>query len=126
MYEFGSVRHTDGISRRGLVTFDHKDKKDAYYLYRALWNKKEPTLHLTEKRRNVRQDSVQRVKFYHSSKHTPIMIVNKDTVGVKEYAPCQYISDSIIMKSRNNIVVTAGELSDQQTIIIDNALRLHR
>lgn len=126
MYEFGSVRHTDGISRRGLVTFDHKDKKDAYYLYRALWNKKEPTLHLTEKRRNVRQDSVQRVKFYHSSKHTPIMIVNKDTVSVKEYAPCQYISDSIIMKSRNNIVVTAGELSDQQTIIIDNALRLHR
>ena len=126
MYEFGSVRHTEGISRRGLVTFDHKDKKDAYYLYRALWNKKEPTLHLTEKRRNVRQDSVQRVKFYHSSEHTPIMIVNKDTVGVKEYAPCQYISDSIIMKSRNNIIVKAGELSDQQTIIIDNALRLHR
>ena len=126
MYEFGSVRHTDGISRRGLVSFDHKDKKDAYYLYRALWNKKEPTLHLTEKRRNVRQDSVQRIKFYHSSEHTPIMIVNKDTVGVKEYAPCQYISDSIIMKSRNNIIVKAGELSDQQTIIIDNALRLHR
>ena len=57
MFEFGSVRHTDGISHTGLVTFDRKDEKDSYYLYRALWNKKRPTLYITEKRRNIRQGS---------------------------------------------------------------------
>ena len=126
MYEFGSARHTDGISRTGLVTFDRKDQKDAYYLYRALWNKKSPTLHISDKRRNIRQDSIQQVKFYSSAKEAPVMTVNKDTVNVREYAPCQFISDSVVMTNRNNVVVRAGDKTDQQTIIIGNALRQHR
>lgn len=123
MFEFGSVRHNDGISRKGLVTFDRKDQKDAYYLYRALWNKKSPTLHLSEKRRNIRQDSVQKVKFYSSAKEAPVLIVNKDTVKATQYAPCQYISDPVVMRGRNNITVKAGELSDHQVITIRNALK---
>ena len=126
MYEFGSARHTDGISRTGLVTFDRKDQKDSYFLYRALWNKKSPTLHISEKRRNIRQDSIQQVKFYSSAKEAPVMTVNKDTVKVREYAPCQFISDSVVMTKRNHVVVSAGKQSDQQTIIIGNALRQHR
>lgn len=123
MFEFGSVRHNDGISRTGLVTFDRKDQKDAYYLYRALWNGKSPTLHLTEKRRNIRQDSVQRIKFYSSIVETPVLTVNKDTVQVTEYAPCQFVSDDIIMVGRNKIVLTAGDQREEQTITIGNALR---
>ncbi len=123
MFEFGSVRHNDGISRTGLVTFDRKDQKDAYYLYRALWNGKSPTLHLTEKRRNIRQDSVQQIKFYSSTVETPVLTVNKDTVQVTEYAPCQYVSDDIIMVGRNKIVLTAGDQREEQTITIGNALR---
>lgn len=125
MFEFGSVRHNDGISRTGLVTFDRKDQKDAYYLYRALWNGKSPTLHLTEKRRNIRQDSVQQIKFYSSTVETPVLTVNKDTVQVTEYAPCQFVSDEIIMVGRNKIVLTAGDQREEQTITIGNALRQH-
>ena len=123
MFEFGSVRHNEGISRTGLVTFDRKDQKDAYYLYRALWNQKSPTLHLTGKRRNIRQDSIQQIKFYSSSVEAPILTVNKDTVAVREVAPCQYTSDSIELHGRNSVVVTAGELRQTQTITIGNALR---
>ena len=54
------------------------------------------------------------------------MTVNKDTVNVREYAPCQFISDSVVMTNRNNVVVRAGDKTDQQTIIIGNALRQHR
>ncbi len=123
MFEFGSVRHTDGISHTGLVTFDRKDEKDSYYLYRALWNKKRPTLHITEKRRNVRQDSVQQVKFYASTKQKPVLIVNKDTVKYKKIAPCQYISDPVVMRGRSSIVVTAGDVRDQHIVTIGNALK---
>ena len=114
------------MSQRGLITFDRKDCKDAYYLYRALWNKKQPTLHLTEKRRNIRQDTIQQVKFYSSAKEQPILLVNKDTIAVKEVAPCQFISDSIIMHGRNKVVVKAGELTDDETITIGNALKQRR
>ena len=126
MFDFGSARHTGGMSQRGLITFDRKDCKDAYYLYRALWNKKQPTLHLTEKRRNIRQDTIQQVKFYSSAKEQPILLVNKDTIAVKEVAPCQFISDSIIMHGRNKVVVKAGELTDDETITIGNALKQRR
>ncbi|MBR3702260.1 MAG: beta-galactosidase [Alistipes sp.] len=123
MFEFGSVRHADGISRAGLVTFDRNNEKDAYFLYRAMWNKKSPTLHLTDKRRNIRQDSIQQIKFYSSVKAKPTLVVNRDTVRVREYAPCQFISDSIVMTGQNNVVLSAGELSDQQIITIGKTLK---
>ena len=123
MFEFGSVRHDDGIARRGLVTFDRNDEKDSYYLLRTLWNKQNPTLHITEKRRNIRLDSIQQIKFYSSAKERPVMIINKDTVRIREYAPMQFISDSVVMHGDNKIFVSAGELHDQQTITIDNTLR---
>ncbi|MBQ2373965.1 MAG: beta-galactosidase [Alistipes sp.] len=126
MFEFGSVRHEDGISRKGLVTFDRNDEKDSYFLYRTLWNKKSPTLHITEKRRNIRLDTIQQIKFYSSAKDAPVMIVNKDTVHVREYAPMQYISDSIVMHGRNSVMVKAGELHDQQVITIGNTLKSHQ
>ena len=123
MFDFGSVRHNDGISRKGLVSFDRKDQKDAYYLYRALWNKKSPTLYISEKRRNIRQDSVQTIKIYSSAKDAPVLTVNKEAVKVNQTAPCQYVSDPVVMHGRNVVEVKAGELSDQQIITIRNALK---
>ena len=126
MFEFGSVRYTDGIAHAGLVTFDRKDRKDAYYLYRALWNRRSPTLHITEKRRNMRQDTIQQVKFYSSAAEAPVLTVNKDTIPTRQIAPCQFISDSVVMKGRNEIVVRAGDLSDRNSIVIVNALKQHQ
>ncbi len=126
MFDFGSARHISGSSQRGVMTFDRKDHKDAYYLYRALWNKQEPTLHLSEKRRNIRQDSIQQVKFYASTAEKPILLINKDTVSTTEVAPCQFISDTVIMHGRNKVVVMAGEKRDEQTITIGNALKQSR
>ena len=123
MFDFGSVRHNDGISRKGLVSFDRKDQKDAYYLYRALWNKKSPTLYISEKRRNIRQDSVQTIKIYSSAKDVPVLTVNKEAVKINQTAPCQYVSDPVVMHGRNVVEVKAGELSDQQIITIRNALK---
>ena len=122
MYEFGSIRHNEGINRTGLITFDHKDKKDAYYLYRAMWNKTSPTLHIAEKRRNIRQDSLQQVKVYSSEREVPVLLVNKDTVLMQEVAPHIFQADSIPMSKRTQVVVKAGEDQDQTTITIGNAL----
>ena len=126
MYEFGAIRHNEGISRTGLITFDHKDKKDAYYLYRAMWNKTSPTLHITEKRRNIRQDSLQRVKVYSSEREVPILLVNKDTVAMEEVAPHIFQAESIPMSKRTQVVVKAGQHQDQTTITIGNALAQSR
>ena len=39
MFDFGSVRGHNGTNAMGLMTIDRRRRKDAYYLYKAMWNK---------------------------------------------------------------------------------------
>lgn len=51
MFDFGSARYRAGVRNTGLVSFDRTQRKDAYYLYRTLWNRRMPTLHIVGKNR---------------------------------------------------------------------------
>ena len=77
-------------------------------------------------KKEYRQDTIQQVKFYSSAAEAPVLTVNKDTIPTRQIAPCQFISDSVVMKGRNEIVVRAGELSDRNSIVIVNALKQHQ
>lgn len=54
MFDFGSSSRREGntphINDKGLVSYDRKICKDAFYLYKANWNKAEKTTHLCSKR----------------------------------------------------------------------------
>ncbi len=54
----------NGQNQKGLVTFDRKLKKDAFYLYKAAWNKAEPFVHLCGSRYADRCEDVTEVKVY--------------------------------------------------------------
>ena len=54
----------NGQNQKGLVTFDRQLKKDAFYLYKAAWNKKEPFVHLCGSRYVDRCEDVTEVKAY--------------------------------------------------------------
>lgn len=119
MFDYGSVRSPYGVSGMGLTTIDRRERKDAYYLYKALWNKKEPTLHLTGKRHYQRRDPQQTFHVY-SSAGTPLLTIGSDTVAMNEYAPCQYRSDTVLLTGRAEVKVRAGKLHDGMTLLIDN------
>jgi len=53
-----------GENQKGLVTFDRKLKKDAFYLYKAAWNKTEPFVHLCGSRYVDRAEDVTEIKAY--------------------------------------------------------------
>ena len=63
MFDFGAAHRTEGdrpgINDKGLVTFDRKVRKDAFYFYKANWNREEPMLYLTGKRNTVRTQRLQ-------------------------------------------------------------------
>lgn len=65
MFDFGAAHRTEGdrpgINDKGLVTFDRKHRKDAFYFYKANWNKDEPMLHLAGKRNTVRTNRLQTI-----------------------------------------------------------------
>lgn len=65
MFDFGAAHRTEGdrpgINDKGLVTFDRKVRKDAFYFYKANWNREEPMLYLTGKRNTVRTQCLQTI-----------------------------------------------------------------
>lgn len=120
--DYGSARRTYGVNYSGLVSIDRKTKKDAYYLYRALWNSQVPTLHLTEKRRTVREEGVERFSVY-SSVGEPTMLLGGDTVLLQAYGPCQYRADSVVLvRGEVKVKVMAGGLADSVTLRVGNTL----
>lgn len=68
LFDFGADGRDEGgkngQNQKGLVTFDRKLKKDAFYLYKAAWNKSEPFVHLCGSRYADRAESVTEVKVY--------------------------------------------------------------
>lgn len=63
MFDFGAAHRTEGdrpgINDKGLVTFDRKVRKDAFYFYKANWRDDIPVLYLAGRRCAERTRKVQ-------------------------------------------------------------------
>ena len=88
MFDFAvSTRHEGGIPGRndkGLVTYDRKIKKDAFYYYKANWSD-EPTLYITSRRFTERTNAVTDVKIYSNAKEVELLL-NHISLGKKNDA----------------------------------------
>ena len=122
LFEYGSARRPYGLNGEGLVSLNRNEKKDAYYLYRALWNKEQPTVHLVNRRHRMRRIDRQAFTVY-SSVGQPILILRDDTVAMHPYAPCQYRSDTVVLEGNVQVRVSAGGLGDGTIIQIGSVLR---
>ena len=125
LFDYGSARRPYGIDAEGLVTLDRRVCKDAYYLYRALWNAERPTLYIAERRLALRDAERQAFRGY-SSAGAPLLLVGGDTVAMTEYAPCQYRSDTVALRGPVSVVAAAGALRDSISIRVGNVLRPKR
>jgi beta-galactosidase len=70
-----------GRNDKGLVTYDRKTKKDAYFYYKANWSG-EPVLHLTGSRFAARDDPVTDVKVYSNAPEVSLQ-VNGSPLGTR-------------------------------------------
>jgi beta-galactosidase len=88
MFDFASDLRNEGdsvdINTKGLVSFDRKTKKDAFYFYKSQWSN-EPMIWLTGKRYVDRAYSVMDVKAY-SSAGEAVLMVNGKILGAA-YCP---------------------------------------
>lgn len=84
--DFGSSIRNEGdkqgINDKGLITYDHKTKKDAFYYYKANWNP-EPILYLTSKRFTKRAELITDIKVFSNQKEVELFI-NGKKIGVKQ------------------------------------------
>lgn len=122
MFDFGAVRHGGGVRRSGLISFDHNQRKDAFYLYKTLWNKYDPTLHIVGKNREIKAQNRQAVKVY-CSHGIPELTINGDSVAMHNRGQGIFVTDSLMLSGHNTIIATTPQLRDSTTLTIGNFLR---
>lgn len=105
MFDFGAAHRTEGdrpgINDKGLVTFDRKVRKDAFYFYKANWNREEPMLYLTGKRNTVRTQRLQTITAFTNLSGAELF------VNGKSYGKA--ISDSYAILEWKNVELEPGE-----------------
>lgn len=81
LFEFAAAgRDGAGIPGRnvkGLVTYDRKQRKDAFYLYQAHWTQK-PMLHICGSRYVDRTEDVTEIKVYSNQHHVTLLVDGKE------------------------------------------------
>ena len=117
MFDFGAAHRTEGdrpgINDKGLVTYDRKIKKDAYYFYRANWNP-EPMIYIAGRRNVNRVKPLVDVQVF-SNVEEVILIVNDCQCGKMKpdsLKVCLF-KDVPLRKGRNEIEVRASDSKKQ-------------
>ena len=117
MFDFGADARAEGgengQNHKGLMTFDRKYKKDAFYAYKA-WLSDEPFVHLCGKRYVDRVEDVTKVTVY-SNQTSVELFANGVSLGVKE-APDHFFYFDVPNAGTTRLTAVAGELKDESVI----------
>lgn len=127
LFDFGAAHRTEGdrpgINDKGLVTFDRKVKKDAYYFYKANWNKEEPLIYIANRRHSERTNANTNITLFTNLPEVELW-VNGKSMGKRkadDYATITW--DNISLQKGQNIIMAEGKhgrevVSDSTSISI--------
>jgi beta-galactosidase len=80
MFDFAADQRdegdTSGRNDKGLVTYDRKTRKDAFFFYKANWNA-EPVLYITSRRFTPRSETITEVKVYSNAEAVELFVNGK-------------------------------------------------
>ena len=102
-----------GENQKGLVSFDRTLRKDAFYLYKAAWNKKEAFVHLCGKRYINRAEAETEIKVYSNQ---PSVTLYVDDVELAVQTGRTVFTFRIPLPGEHLIRVEAGTASDTMCI----------
>ncbi len=129
MFDFGADARNEGgengQNHKGLVTFDRKYKKDAFYAYKA-WLSDEPFVHICGKRYVDRVENTTKVTVY-SNQPEVELFANGVSLG-KQSAPEHFFYFQVPNAGETALVAVAGECKDESFIrkveVFNEAYRL--
>jgi beta-galactosidase len=110
MFDFGAnIRDEGGVKGRnnkGLVTYDRKIKKDAFYMYKAHWSE-EKFVHITSKRFVDRVDESINLKIYSNCQEVTLYVNGKERES-KVNDDKVFIFENIFLQEGMNAVKVIG------------------
>ncbi len=102
-----------GLNQKGLVTIDRKLKKDAFYLYKAVWNQKESFLHLCGRRYTERAEDETEIRVYSNLNQITLFVDGKE---METQTGKTVFVFRISITGEHTITVKSGSLTDSMTI----------
>jgi beta-galactosidase len=110
-FDFASTVRSEGdaqdINTKGLVTFDHKLRKDAYYFYKANWSK-EPTVYITGRRYVDRAYGVTEVRVYSNAPSTELLLNGKSLGTLSNCEQHVCIWSNVQLTAGTNALIANG------------------
>ncbi len=118
MFDFGADARAEGgengQNHKGLMTFDRKYKKDAFYAYKA-WLSDEPFVHICGKRYIDRVEDMTKVTVY-SNQPEVTLYVNGDLYE-KQASEEHFFYFTVPNKSVTKLKAVAGDCIDESLIL---------
>ena len=102
-----------GVNQKGLVTMDRRLKKDAFYLYKAAWNRREPFVHLVGRRYADRCEERTEVKVYSNQAVVELYV---DDVFLERQEGKTVFRFSVPLTGEHRIEARAASCVDAMTI----------
>ncbi len=109
--DFRDEGGSKGMNNKGLVTFDRKIKKDAFYYYQARWTKT-PMLHLTQKRFIDRASDTILLKAY-SNQDSVSFYLNDVLIETVTSLNSVFQCKVALKSGTNSVKVISGSLQDE-------------
>lgn len=102
-----------GQNQKGLVTFDRKIRKDAYFIYKAYLSK-DPFVHLCGRRYVNRAESETEIKVYSNQPRVTLVVDGK---GFAAQDGNKIFKFTVPISGTHTIEVVAGDCRDRMTIV---------
>lgn len=120
MFDFAAAHRREGdrpgINDKGLVTYDRKVKKDAFYFYKANWNKSEPVLYLADRRNTNRTMKMQTFMAFTNQPEAELIVNGRSCGKVKADSLCVATWHNVeLMPGENTVTVISGKGKKQLT-----------
>ena len=101
-----------GENQKGLVEFDHKTRKDAFYLYKAAWSK-EPFVHLCGKRYVDRAEDTTEIKVYSNCESVTLYVDGRE---LETKSGKTVFTFSVPISGEHRIEAVSGENRDESIV----------
>ena len=101
-----------GENQKGLVAFDHRTRKDAFYLYKAAWSK-EPFVHLCGKRYVDRAEEKTGIRVYSNCESVTLIVDGKE---LETKSGRTVFTFSVPITGEHMIEAVSGECRDAMTV----------
>lgn len=112
LFDFAAAHRTEGdtpgMNDKGLVTFDRKIAKDAFYFYKANWNKKIPFIYIVGSKRFHRNAKPTTFKIFSSCQEIKLIVNGIAYGNVENDGYGTFIWKDVPIVKGHNTVVALG------------------